>query len=204
MDRMSTDTLAKELPADLAGWQQLASDILVEKGDIAVKDGKPLYFAWCFGLAVREYERHGRRVYRKIAVARQGDLDHKTFPPVIGGIIPHGLGNEPCAPSPILPADAAARKRIPLARGVLDYFPDALIAVAECSMAGNSQHHDGSSLHWDKSKSSDEADALMRHLIERGKFDRDGIRHSAKVCWRACALLQREIEADRARQTNPR
>lgn len=96
------------------------------------------------------------------------------------------------------PNNPEKRKAIPLARGVLDYFPDALMAVAECSLAGNKQHHDGKPLHWDKSKSTDEADALLRHLIDRGTMDTDGIRHSAKIAWRALALLQREIDAENA------
>jgi hypothetical protein len=36
-------------------------------------------------------------------------------------------------------------------------------------------------------------------LIERGSVDKDGVRHSTKVAWRALALLQREIERDRSR-----
>jgi hypothetical protein len=94
-----------------------------------------------------------------------------------------------------LPTDAAARKALPLATGVLDYFPDALAEVARCSQAGNDQHNPGQPLHWDRSKSGDEADALVRHLIQRGTVDSDGIRHSAKVAWRALALLQKELEA---------
>jgi hypothetical protein len=59
---------------------------------------------------------------------------------------------------------------------------------------GNDQHNPGSALHWDRSKSGDESDALMRHFLERGTIDTDGVRHSAKVAWRAMALLQKEIE----------
>jgi dATP/dGTP diphosphohydrolase len=90
----------------------------------------------------------------------------------------------------------AERKALPVASGVLDYFPDALLAVAEVSRVGNEQHHPGQPLHWDKSKSTDEADALMRHLIDRGTLDIDGLRHTAKVAWRALALLQRELDAE--------
>ncbi len=90
------------------------------------------------------------------------------------------------------------RKALPLASGVLDYFPDALLVVAEVSRIGNEQHHPGEPLHWDKSKSTDEADALMRHLLDRGTIDTDGVRHTAKVAWRALALLQRELDAEAA------
>jgi hypothetical protein len=95
-----------------------------------------------------------------------------------------------------LPTEPAARKALPVCTGVLDYFPDALAAVAQCSLAGNQQHHADKPLHWDKSKSTDEPDALVRHLMTRGTLDTDGIRHSAKVAWRALALLQREIEGE--------
>ncbi len=102
-----------------------------------------------------------------------------------------------------LPTDAQARKNIPLASGCFDYFTDALIAVAELSQIGNEQHNPGSPLFWDRSKSDDEADALMRHFAQRGTFDEhkmpDGtirrVRHSTKVAWRALALLQKELEA---------
>jgi hypothetical protein len=36
----------------------------------------------------------------------------------------------------------------------------------------------------------------MRHFLERGTLDKDGIRHSAKVAWRALAILQLEIEGE--------
>lgn len=93
--------------------------------------------------------------------------------------------------------DHKERKERPLARGVLDYFPDALLEVAHCSYVGNEQHNPGQPVHWAKGKSTDEADALLRHLIDRGTNDSDGVRHSAKVAWRALALLQREIDAER-------
>jgi hypothetical protein len=106
-----------------------------------------------------------------------------TFDPDIG---PH---------TTVLPLDAHARKCVPIATGCIDYFPDALAAVAELSRIGNEQHNPGKPLFWDRSKSSDEADALMRHFFERGTFDIDGARHSTKVAWRALALLQKELEA---------
>ena len=95
-----------------------------------------------------------------------------------------------------LPTDAKERKNVPIATGVIDYFPKALAEIARVSKAGNDQHHPGKPLHWDKSKSTDEADALLRHFIDRGKLDTDGMRHSAKVAWRALALLERELDAE--------
>jgi hypothetical protein len=97
--------------------------------------------------------------------------------------------------SQILPTDDHARKSIPLASGVLDYFPSALLAVAEVSKAGNDQHNPGEPLHWARGKSMNQDDTLMRHFVERGHVDTDGLRHSAKLAWRALALLQLELEA---------
>lgn len=101
-----------------------------------------------------------------------------------------------------LPTDSKARKGIPLARGVLDYFPDALAAVAALSQAGNDKHNPGQPLHWSREKSSDHADCVMRHLIDRGTVDpEDGILHDVKVAWRALAMCQLALEKQRQRTT---
>lgn len=94
-----------------------------------------------------------------------------------------------------LPEDAKERKKYPLATGLFDYFPDALLAVANVSWVGNEQHNPGEPLHWARGKSMDQDDTCLRHFIERGKFDKDGVRHTAKAAWRILALLQLEIEA---------
>lgn len=103
----------------------------------------------------------------------------------------------------MLPTDAKERKAIPIATGVLDYFPDALAEIAKVSKAGNDQHNPGEPLHWARGKSMDQADTIIRHFLERGTIDTaDGLRHSAKLAWRALALLQLEMEdagAPRAR-----
>ena len=92
------------------------------------------------------------------------------------------------------PADPKKRKGYPITTGCLDYFPQALLAVAEVSRVGNEQHNPGEPIHWARGKSMDQADTIVRHLMERGCVDTDGIRHSAKMAWRALALLQLEIE----------
>jgi hypothetical protein len=92
------------------------------------------------------------------------------------------------------------RKDYPLFSGVLKYFPDAVLEVAHCSKVGNDQHNPGEELHWAREKSTDDADALARHLLGAGNFDDDGVRHSAKVAWRALAVLQKELEAERVTQ----
>jgi hypothetical protein len=70
--------------------------------------------------------------------------------------------------------------------GLMAYFPSALAAVSHLSWRGNEQHHPGTPLHWDKSKSADELDALMRHLVDE---------EWVHVAWRALANLQRKLDA---------
>lgn len=95
-----------------------------------------------------------------------------------------------------LPKSTQERKQLPIATGAIDYFPLAFGAVAELSKKANDQHNPGQPLHWARGKSTDHADCLMRHFIERGTMDTDGIRHTAKVAWRALAILQEELEAE--------
>lgn len=91
---------------------------------------------------------------------------------------------------------AAERKATPVFSGVLNYFPDAIREVAKASHAGNEQHNPGQPLHWDKSKSTDHKDCLVRHLMdhEENPVDNDGVFHLAKVAWRALAHLQTYLE----------
>ena len=95
----------------------------------------------------------------------------------------------------LLPTDAKTRKQIPLSSGVFDYFTSALIEIAKVSFAGNEQHNKNQKLHWARGKSDDHADTMQRHFAERGTFDTDGQRHTAKACWRLLAILQLELEA---------
>tara|TARA_R100000479_G_C6218884_1_gene140900 strand:- start:82 stop:468 length:387 start_codon:yes stop_codon:yes gene_type:complete len=90
--------------------------------------------------------------------------------------------------------DKNKRKQIPIYTGLVKYFPKALAEVARVSYIGNQQHHPDKPLHWDRSKSTDELDALTRHLFQAGETDTDGMRHSAKVAWRALANLEKELE----------
>ena len=94
---------------------------------------------------------------------------------------------------------AQKRKATPVYSGFIKYFPDAINAIARASVAGNIQHKNGDVLHWDRSKSKDELDALMRHLTDHASgevFDDDGIRHIVKCGWRILAFIQKEIEQE--------
>lgn len=86
----------------------------------------------------------------------------------------------------LFPEDSAERKTYPVYSGLLAYFPAALAAVAHHSYAGNEKHNPGQPLHHDRAKSGDEADALVRHLME-GDY--------VGMAWRALALLQKDCEA---------
>ena len=96
------------------------------------------------------------------------------------------------------PTKAEDRKATPVYSGVLKYFPNALKEVSKCSLAGQKQHNHGNELYWDKSKSNDNEDALVRHLIDHSSnpLDDDGVLHLAKVAWRALASLEIYLEDD--------
>lgn len=98
----------------------------------------------------------------------------------------------------VLTTNSKLRKEMPLARGCMDYFPDALLAVAELSFLANEKHNPGEPMHWSKDKSNDHADCCARHLLERGKLIEGEyarpVRHSVAAAWRALANAQIEIE----------
>jgi hypothetical protein len=95
----------------------------------------------------------------------------------------------------LLPQGSAERKNIPITTGVFDYFPRALAYIAMVSKAGNDKHNPGEPLHWAREKSTDHADCIGRHLIERGTRDSEGFRHSGMLGWRSLANLELELEA---------
>lgn len=120
---------------------------------------------------------------------------------------------------PTLPTDSIARKRYPLFSGLMRYFPAALAGVANHSVGGNEKHiHPGRPynpdidvLRHDRTKSTDHADCILRHLVdldelvdkqtrmfENDEFDRDEfdnrsveiLSEANALAWRALALAQ--------------
>lgn len=112
-------------------------------------------------------------------------------------------GSEKQAPTSIdtatstsLPEDDSLRQEFPMADGLLDYFPNALAEVSRISKMAGDKHHPGEKLHWERGKSMDHRNKIIRHLIDSGKKDANGNRHSGGLAWRALALLQEELEAE--------
>lgn len=111
---------------------------------------------------------------------------------------------------PGMPHDAQARKQTPVYSGVLKYFPHALAEVAKVSYIGNDKHSPGKEMTWDRSKSSDEMDADIRHTIDEVLLrramppskhvvrDADGNAVLAQAAWRVLARLEKDIEAELA------
>ena len=94
---------------------------------------------------------------------------------------------EPTHTASGLPTDAKERKAIPVYTGFINYFPKAIAAVAKISLVGGVQHgQTAETLHWDRSKSGDELDAMMRHILD-GDWE--------QVAWRAMANLEKKLEA---------
>jgi hypothetical protein len=144
------------------------------------------------------------RTHAEIVEAMKANKKFDNMPELLESVQAGG-----CAPPVLastkamsLPTDSATRKNIPIASGVLDYFPAAIAEVAYVSFVGNEKHNPGEPLNHARGKSMDHADCIARHLIDRGTIDvvtlPDGrefkVRHSAYVAWRALALLQQELE----------
>ena len=70
-----------------------------------------------------------------------------------------------------LPEDADSRNDYPLDDGLFGYFAAALAEVAKVSKVGNDQHNPGQPMHWDRSKSRDHGNKLLRQF-ERANPDR--------------------------------
>lgn len=103
----------------------------------------------------------------------------------------------------MLTQDSAERKRIPMFRGLLQYFPDALAAVANHSFENNEKHNPGEPLHWAREKSTDQDDTIIRHMTDlAASYVSPEERMYARraVAWRALAALQLEIEAQYGRR----
>jgi hypothetical protein len=121
-------------------------------------------------------------------------------PPYDAKIGMYAASPQPSAPPkthpfvPLRDASSLERKMMPVASGVLDYFPDALSAVAYISYLGNQKHNPGEPLHWARGKSDDHIDCAARHMLRRTELDQDGIMEAAEMVWRSLAWLQLEIE----------
>lgn len=88
------------------------------------------------------------------------------------------------------------RKETPVFSGVLQYFPDAINAVARQSWAGNEKHNPGEPLHWAREKSSDHMDCAIRHMMTPNEIDPEtGGTHLVAAAWRILAALQLQQEA---------
>lgn len=99
-------------------------------------------------------------------------------------------------PTVSLPHDDKLRSEFPLADGLLDYFPNALAEIARHSKMAGDKHHPGEPLHWERGKSTDHRNKIIKHCIDAGKKDSEGNRHSTALAWRALALLQEELERE--------
>lgn len=96
---------------------------------------------------------------------------------------------------------SAERKQMPVYRGALKYFPDALMVVSMLSARADRKHtpdadpDDMSRPQWVKGKSADHGDCLIRHQADIGDFDPEmGLDYAVHVAWRGLAQLQEYID----------
>lgn len=112
------------------------------------------------------------------------------------------LGKQHTVKVMTLPTDSNERKDYPLFRGLLRYFPSALAGVAKTSKLGNDKHNPGEEMHHARSKSPDQGDCIVRHLVDvedllaamnRGDagVTQEIILHEVnQMAWRALAFSQ--------------
>ena len=92
--------------------------------------------------------------------------------------------------------DSKLRKQMPVYRGFLQYFPDAVHLVAMLSARANEKHAPGKPIQWVKGVSADHEDCLARHLIDIDKMDPEmGLDYRVHVAWRGMAQLQAAIDS---------
>lgn len=84
-----------------------------------------------------------------------------------------------------LPNGSKERKEYPLADVLFGQFPAAMVAISHHSYKGNDKHNPGEPLQDNRALSKDDANCIMRHLIE-GDYE--------AVAWRAVRLLQKQLE----------
>lgn len=118
--------------------------------------------------------------------------------------------------------DYEGRKAVPVFEGCVMYFPKSMAAVAAVSEAGNKQHNPGEPLHWARSKSMDQYNTALRHMMDHRmgggrmdpqqegqtinngwkteRYDKDGVRHLAKAAWRIMAALELDMEEEQREQ----
>lgn len=137
--------------------------------------------------------------------ARSAANDTDRAPPTLRSVPRPPALQAPVVP-PFMSTDSEVRKQMPVATGVLAYFPDALMCVSFISRVGNDKHNPGQPLHWAKDKSTDEPDAETRHMLDflralppdPGLEPLGHLGHLASKAWRALAHLQRECDKVRA------
>lgn len=113
-----------------------------------------------------------------------------------------------------LPTDSAERKNYPLGRGFFNYFPAAIMRIANLSFRANERHNPGQPMHHARGKSTDHFDCILRHTMDaedlKAEIERttaDGSRYAVNApiieayleeltqrAWRACAELQEACE----------
>lgn len=89
------------------------------------------------------------------------------------------------------PKSDEERKRIRLS-AIWKLFPDATIALAEHIQTGADKYC-GGKLEWDRSKSPEEIESLLRHAFEQ-VHDEDDVEIAKAIAWRGMANLQKVIE----------
>jgi hypothetical protein len=99
-----------------------------------------------------------------------------------------------------LSTNSKERKETPIYSGVFKYFPKTIVAVAQQSQIGHEKHYNKDDpMEYDPSKSPDDADALLRHVLDylacEKSGDVQGMREAAMaIAWRGWAFSEKILD----------
>lgn len=188
------DLVARQWISSVGDWDKVGSsgeDLIIERLANEVDFAEPFRHdsaaALVASAVAADPAPHGPPTERRAAPVR-------TLTSQIHGEVWQKLVDTWTAGTTTLPCDSATRKAIPVHSGCIAYFPAALVCVAVVSKLGNDQHNPGAPLHHDRSKSSDEKDAGMRHLFDQ-MDEPEQLVHAASRAWRALSDLQKLCES---------
>lgn len=179
----SAEWVAEARRRDVEALQERADALCALPGwEESVGARAEMYVAFWEGMPVYEYPSMRELTWR----------DTVKTQPVVKKVYEtsDATGITPTVKRSVLPESDAERKELKPWKFFFRYFPRAIVEVTKISQGGCSQHStDG----WDRSKSPEEMESLVRHMLDYTQ-DEDDIKTAAQFAWRAMAQLQKLCE----------
>lgn len=170
-----------------AGYQQIVNgdtkphDLVVWDDGIEKKQQQIPDYDWYPLLPVDHYTKLGQRIYRQMAVAHQGDIDHTTPAPKVT----EGSAEPDFVPKNLVAMESGSLREDKRGKGRFDLLPyEGMLAAARRFEMGAKGHGDRN---WEKGQPlSLLLSCMRRHAMQTGQdFSED---HVGAVLWNAMAF----------------